>query len=36
MHELFKAIANDPEGQDLPAYKAVIWKTWAEVERAAQ
>jgi hypothetical protein len=36
MHELFKAIANDPEGQDLPAYEAVIWKTWAEVERAAQ
>jgi hypothetical protein len=25
-----------PEGQDLPAYAAVIWKTWAEVERAAQ
>jgi len=36
MHELFKAIGTDPAGLDLPAYEAVIWKTWAEVERAAQ
>ncbi len=35
MHALFKAIAADPDGRDLPAYEAVIWKTWAEVERAS-
>ena len=36
MHVLFEAISADPAGQDLPAYETVIWKTWAEVERAAQ
>ncbi len=36
MRALFKAISAKPAGEELPAYEVVIWKTWAEVERAAR